>query len=158
MACTSRRCFRLVGTTQISGFNSPQVHVSIVSRFLADLPTLAVSYLILGFGTWPPSASWSASRPGDRPRPGRRRARVTVLVALWAVSAAAYLVYATLLGTIEEQMYYILLLPCGHQPVPVVGGQPWAPVPPVAEHRARPACVALLFDSVVMGRSPRTPG
>ena len=30
---------------------------------------------------------------------------------LWTLSAAAYLTYATLFGTIEEQMYYILLLP-----------------------------------------------
>ena len=32
--------------------------------------------------------------------------------AVWTLSAAGYLGYATLFGTIEEQMYYILLLPC----------------------------------------------
>ena len=32
-------------------------------------------------------------------------------MALWTLSAAGYLAYATVFGTIEEQMYYILLLP-----------------------------------------------
>ena len=32
-------------------------------------------------------------------------------MALWTLSPAGYLAYATVLGTIEEQMYYILLLP-----------------------------------------------
>jgi len=103
---------RLVGRTQLTGFNSPKVHVSIVSRFFADLPTFAVSYLILGFGMlaalgllvrlkpWKPH---STTRAVEQP--------VLVLVAIWTLSSAAYLAYATLLGTIEEQMYYILLLP-----------------------------------------------
>ena len=103
---------RLVGTKQITGFNSPQVHVTIVSRFLADLPTFAVSYLILGFGIWAALGLLIRLKPW-RPRfaPMELQAQVTVLVALWTVSASAYLVYATLIGTIEEQMYYILLLP-----------------------------------------------
>ena len=33
------------------------------------------------------------------------------MVSMWTVAAAAYLGYATVFGTIEEQMYYILLLP-----------------------------------------------
>ena len=75
---------------------------------------------------------------------------MTVLCALWTVSAAAYLVYATLFGTIEEQMYYILLLPAA------ISLCLWF-------DRLRPGlrsrrggsggmalvCLALLFDSVV---------
>jgi 4-amino-4-deoxy-L-arabinose transferase-like glycosyltransferase len=103
---------RLVGTTQISGFNSPQVHVSIVSRLLADLSTLALSYLVLGFGTLAALSLLLRLSPWRwRHAPEDTRTQITILVAIWAVSAAAYLVYATLLGTIEEQMYYILLLP-----------------------------------------------
>jgi hypothetical protein len=46
---------------------------------------------------------WSNwTRPADRGR---------LLVAFWAVAAAAYLGYATLFGTLEEQMYYVLFVP-----------------------------------------------
>jgi hypothetical protein len=35
-----------------------------------------------------------------------------VVCAAWAFSACLYLLYATLVGSIEEQMYYITLAPC----------------------------------------------
>ena len=141
---------RLVGTKQITGFNSPQVHVSIVSRFFADLPTFAVSYLILGFGIWAALGLLIRLKPWRPPfAPMESQAQVTVLVAIWTVAAAAYLVYATLIGTIEEQMYYILLLPsaislcllfaAGFGPQP----HPWRRIGAVL------VTVALLFDAVV---------
>jgi hypothetical protein len=40
------------------------------------------------------------------------QARVKIIVRAWAFSACAYLAYATLIGSIEEQMYYITLAPC----------------------------------------------
>ena len=141
---------RLVGTSQITGFNSPHVHVSIVSRFLADLPTFAMSYLILGFGIVAALGllvrlkPWKAS-----PAPRETSALVTALVAIWTVSATAYLVYATLIGTIEEQMYYILLLPSAISLCLWFAGRP--------EPRSRQwqrigvalVTLALLFEAVV---------
>jgi hypothetical protein len=104
---------RLVGAEQISGFNSPQVHVSLLSRVLANVSILAVSYAILVLGSMAALGVLWRIRPWGSGRTGLDcRARITVLCAIWTVSAGAYLVYATLFGTLEEQMYYILLLPC----------------------------------------------
>ena len=110
---TAGGALRLIGTKQTTGFNSPQVHVSFISRILANVPTLGVTYLILGTGVLCSMglllrfAPWKSDRTL---RPFRQR--VGTLVALWTLAAGAYLVYATVFGTIEEQMYYILLLPC----------------------------------------------
>jgi hypothetical protein len=104
---------RLVGVEQITGFNSATVHVSLVSRVAADATHFGVTYLILGLGAVAGGcqvisavrhrAQWrQAATPG---------ARGELLVALWATSAAAYLAYATAFGTLEEQLYYVLLVP-----------------------------------------------
>jgi 4-amino-4-deoxy-L-arabinose transferase-like glycosyltransferase len=157
---------RLVGTSQITGFNSPQVHVSIVSRFLADLPTFAVSYLILGFGIVAALGLLIRLKPWKpSPTPRETWSLVTVLVAIWTVSAAAYLVYATLIGTIEEQMYYILLLPSALSLCLWFASRPEPRSHqlhrsrPRQRHRSRPrqwqrigvalVTLALLFDAVV---------
>jgi 4-amino-4-deoxy-L-arabinose transferase-like glycosyltransferase len=110
---TAGGALRLIGTKQITGFNSPTVHVSFISRVLANGPLLAGTYLVLGAGVlagvgllWR-LEPWS---PGRYPR--RTADRVGVLIGVWTLAAAAYLVYATVFGTIEEQMYYILFLPC----------------------------------------------
>ncbi|MGH9078934.1 MAG: phospholipid carrier-dependent glycosyltransferase [Acidimicrobiales bacterium] len=103
---------RLVGIYQVTGFNSPQTHVSLLSRVLANTAVFAVTYLVLAAGVFcAVGALWRLEPwyPKRRLRePGRR---ATALVALWTLSAAGYLAYATVFGTIEEQMYYILLLP-----------------------------------------------
>ncbi len=103
---------RLIGLNKETGFNSPTVKVSLVSRLTANLDQLAVTYGLLLLGgicclvlvyrmrLWRPAAS---------PRQGPEEA--TALVA-WTLAACGYLVYATGLGSIEEQMYYIPLLPC----------------------------------------------
>lgn len=104
---------RLVGSEQISGFNSATVHVSLMSRVTANASHFGITYLILGFGAlagtyqviaamrsrivWP-----NCARPADRGR---------LLVAFWSVAAALYLAYATLFGTLEEQIYYVLFIP-----------------------------------------------
>ena len=103
---------RLVGARQVTGFNSPQTHVSLLSRILADSHVFAVTYVVLATGVFCAlGILWRLEpwRRGLRPLEADRRA--SALVALWTVSAAGYLAYATVLGTIEEQMYYILLLP-----------------------------------------------
>lgn len=104
---------RLIGSEQISGFNSATVHVSLVSRFAANASHFGFTYLILGFGALAGTYQvimamrcrivWSNwARPADRGR---------ILVAFWSVAATLYLAYATLFGTLEEQMYYALFIP-----------------------------------------------
>ncbi len=142
---------RLVGAHQISGFNSSVVHVSFVSRILANGTTLGLTYMILAMGSVASLGLLWRFRPWSRERADHFRPveRITVLCALWAVSAGAYLAYATLFGTLEEQMYYILLLPC------IVSLTLWS----AGFVRARSfrwrtlgvavACAALLLDSAV---------
>jgi hypothetical protein len=104
---------RLIGAVQTSGFNAPQTKVSFLSRVLANGSVFAVVYLTLAAGTVLALALLWRFDPWNRPRYRRdHRGRATVLIAVWTTAAASYLVYATLFGTIEEQMYYILLLPC----------------------------------------------
>jgi hypothetical protein len=104
---------RLIGSEQITGFNSRAVNVSLESKLIADAGHFGVTYLILGLGAVAGilqvitvirhRTDWlSSAQPADRGR---------VLVALWSVAGTAYLVYATLIGTIEEQMYYLLFTP-----------------------------------------------
>jgi hypothetical protein len=104
---------RLIGSEQIAGFNSATVHVSLISRVTANASHFGFTYLILGFGalagTYQVIAAircrrdWSSrSRPTDRGR---------LLVAFWSVAATLYLVYATLFGALEEQVYYALFIP-----------------------------------------------
>ncbi|HEY0934333.1 MAG TPA: hypothetical protein VGD91_11385, partial [Trebonia sp.] len=104
---------RLIGTQQTSGFNSAAVHVSLVSRVAANATHFGFTYLILGFGGV--TGCWqviSAIRHRAEWRRGvSPDARGRLLVALWAAAAAAYLAYATAFGTLEEQMYYVLLVP-----------------------------------------------
>ena len=103
---------RLIGADQATGFNSPKVHVSIFGRAFSNLSQFAGSYLILAVG--PLAAAWViwTLKPWmwgkTQPTAGQRKC---MAIALWAVCSAAYLVYATLFGSIEEQMYYILLGP-----------------------------------------------
>jgi uncharacterized membrane protein len=104
---------RLIGAEQISGFNSSTVHVSLVSRLAANVTHFGITYLILGLGAV--IAAIHVVRVIRRRAGGLKYAqpgdRGYLLVALWTVSAAAYLAYATLFGTLEEQMYYLLLIP-----------------------------------------------
>jgi 4-amino-4-deoxy-L-arabinose transferase-like glycosyltransferase len=103
---------RLIGAHQITGFNAPQTHVSLLSRVLANGQVFAVTYVVLATGVFCALGTiWRLEPwyPKRRLRDPSRRA--SALVALWTLSAAGYLGYATVFGTIEEQMYYILLLP-----------------------------------------------
>ena len=104
---------RLVGTEQISGFNSSTVHVSLVSRLAANATHFSVTYLILVLGALVGGLEVIAviRRHADWLNSAQAEDRGRLLVALWSVAAAAYLGYATLFGTLEEQMYYLLFVP-----------------------------------------------
>jgi hypothetical protein len=113
---------RLIGILQETGFNAPTTHVTLLSRLFADAPYYAMTYAVLASGTLAAAVlvwhlrPWSAG--GADPSLSRDtltvKDRVTILIGVWTLCAAAYLVYATLFGSIEEQMYYILLAPaCG---------------------------------------------
>jgi 4-amino-4-deoxy-L-arabinose transferase-like glycosyltransferase len=140
---------RVIGAHQNSGFNAPQTHVSIVSRMTADAGVLAVTYLLLAAGAccalgllWR-LEPWYPKRLVNDPK-----RRAASMCALWTVVAAAYLAYATVFGTIEEQMYYILLLPA------VVSVCVWCEALVATPGRRRRAvtvaiAAALLFDVAV---------
>ncbi len=140
---------RLVGAQQISGFNSSQTHVSLISRVLADGSTLGMSYVVLAGGSLASLGLLWRLKPW-RTGPSARgiEEAVTLLCALWTVAAGAYLAYATLFGTLEEQMYYILLLPA------IISAVLWLTgffhTHTVGWRRAVTAlvCLALLFDSI----------
>lgn len=104
---------RLVGVEQTSGFNSAAVHVSLVSRLAADVTHFGVTYLILGLGAVAGGCQVISAvrRPPQWRQAATPDARGELLVALWVTSAAGYLAYATAFGTVEEQLYYLLLVP-----------------------------------------------
>jgi hypothetical protein len=104
---------RLIGSEQISGFNSSTVHVSLISRLTANTSHFGITYLILGFGALAgilQIAAFLRCRT-DWPSFAQTPDRGRLLIAMWALSATAYLCYATLFGTLEEQMYYLLFAP-----------------------------------------------
>ena len=104
---------RLVGAEQITGFNAGTVHVSLLSRVAANAAHYSVTYLLLATGAIAGLAVLVATfrrRQQWRARAGGRN-RSAVLVSTWAFAAACYLAYATVFGTLEEQMYYLLLMP-----------------------------------------------
>jgi 4-amino-4-deoxy-L-arabinose transferase-like glycosyltransferase len=145
----SEGVLRLVGASQISGFNSSQVHVSLISRILADGSTLGVPYVVLAGGSLASLGLLWRLRPWRSERSARdTREAVTLLCALWTVAAGAYLAYATLFGTLEEQMYYILLLPAIISAILWLTG--FFQTHSVGWRRVVTAvvCLALLFDSI----------
>jgi hypothetical protein len=107
--------YRLVGASQETGFNAPGMHVTILQRALADLHEFWPAYIVLGAGSGAAALiiwglrPWSAGKRGHAPLSGKERASVTL--AVWALCSAAYLCYAMPFGSLEEQMYYILLAP-----------------------------------------------
>lgn len=96
---------RLAGADQITGFNAPD-GPSLTSRLSANLEQLLASYIIILAGTaaalYVVSRLWRARHP---------RADPWLLVCFWQLSAVAFLAYAMLFGTLEEQMFYFVLVP-----------------------------------------------
>jgi hypothetical protein len=104
---------RLAGAKQVTGFNSATVHVSLLSRVAANASHFSVTYVLLVIGAIAGLAvlivPFRRRRQWGLRAGGRNRARV--LVSTWAFAAACYLGYATVFGTLEEQIYYLLLIP-----------------------------------------------
>ncbi len=103
---------RLVGIAQDTGFNAPTTHVTLTSRITANLGQFGTTYLLLGLGGLATLALLSQLRPwraGWADATGRERA--VLAVTMWSFCACAYLAYAIVLGSLEEQMFYIMVLP-----------------------------------------------
>ena len=104
---------RLIGTEQATGFNSATVHVSLIARLSANATHFGVTYLILGLGATAALLQVAAviRHRSQWVRSAEATDRGRLLVAIWAMSAVAYLCYATAFGTLEEQMYYLMFTP-----------------------------------------------
>jgi Dolichyl-phosphate-mannose-protein mannosyltransferase len=102
---------RLVGVHQVTGFNAPTTHVTLLSRALADASLYAATYTLLTLGTLAAAGLMLRLRPWRNGSQMSMAERVLTLLSVWTLVAGAYLVYATVFGSIEEQMYYILLAP-----------------------------------------------
>jgi predicted membrane-bound dolichyl-phosphate-mannose-protein mannosyltransferase len=140
---------RLVGTTQITGFNAPTTEVSLGSRALANLDQFATSYVVLLGGTAAAVAlavsAWVRwRRTGSAARTLAEKGRV--VVAAWGLASGGLLAYATLLGSIEEQMYYIALAPCAI--AAVVAGSDFVRSWP--RRRVPAAALALTLTAIVV--------
>ncbi|MGO9971272.1 MAG: ArnT family glycosyltransferase [Solirubrobacteraceae bacterium] len=89
---------RLLGIVQITGFNSPGTP-SLGGRLASEALSFGATYCLLAASV---AAFVLIVRRGDRPQR---------LVALVYASAVVYLAYALVLGTLEEQALYVLLVP-----------------------------------------------
>jgi hypothetical protein len=94
---------RLIGRLQLTGFNRPGAP-SFLATAVADLPGLGPSYALMGVGVlaiggllaWPSPQAWARDR----------------VLGMWCAGGSALVVFAVLFhGTLEEQMFYYLLLP-----------------------------------------------
>jgi hypothetical protein len=106
---------RLVGASQQTGFNAPGMHVTFLQRTLADLHEFWPSYIVLVVGSVAALLivlnlrPWSAGKGGRAPLKAQDKAALAL--AIWTICAAGYLTYAMAFGSLEEQMYYIVLAP-----------------------------------------------
>lgn len=102
---------RLVGTNQTTGFNASSTHVTLLSRLAADLGQYSGTYLLLAAGAIAAVYQILAARLWQKSERGTNE-QCRLIVALWAFAACGYLGYATVIGSLEEQMYYITFVPC----------------------------------------------
>ena len=89
---------RMLGLVQTTGLNRPGAP-SFLSRVSADLGTFAMTYLLIAAGAV--AAVWLYRRGTARQR----------LVAMWGVAALIMLAFQMAQGTLEEQMFYYLVVP-----------------------------------------------
>ena len=89
---------RMLGIIQATGYNRPGVP-SLLSRVTANLGTFAMTYVLIALGAC--AAVWLY-------RNGRARQR---WVATWVFGAFLELAFQITKGTIEEQMFYYLVVP-----------------------------------------------
>ncbi|MFI9201379.1 glycosyltransferase [Streptomyces sp. NPDC053048] len=98
---------RALGLKQISGFNSTDGTVAFTDRLLVQLGQFAVPYALIALGT--AAVAWllwcHTRRPGVfADAPGR------TLITAWAACTLLHLIYAVAVGTLEEQMFYPLVV------------------------------------------------
>ncbi|MDI5966520.1 glycosyltransferase [Streptantibioticus silvisoli] len=100
---------RAVGTRQITGFHqagaAPAAGFS--ARLLADLGQFGVSYTVIVVGA--AATVWLLVRRVRRPWVFAD-APVRSVITAWAAGALAFLLYAGAFGTLEEQMFYPLVV------------------------------------------------
>lgn len=89
---------RMLGLLQETGFNAPKAP-SLLSRITDQLSSFGASYALLALGVVAVVVLW---RRGDAPQR---------LLALCHTTAFLFLGYALVLGTLEEQELYLLLVP-----------------------------------------------
>ncbi|MEV4345035.1 glycosyltransferase [Actinoplanes sp. NPDC049596] len=89
---------RVSGADQVTGFNQPGAE-SLHSRVLANLTMFGASYLLIALGGLATVALLAARRRGSSP----------VLLTL-GVGAFTFIGYAVVFGTLEEQMFYPVLV------------------------------------------------
>jgi hypothetical protein len=123
---------RLLGLVHLTGFNQEGAP-SFLERLMINLERLAVTYGLIGIGVV--ATIWLVVRLiRRRDLPGSDGPGAT-LVVIWAACAYAHLGYALTVGTLEEQMFYLLLVTT--VPVIVVGTRvalhPSAPLPALRE-------------------------
>lgn len=105
---------RLLGLRQTTGFNAPGTDVTLWDRLLPNLVDVGATYALLALG----GATVASLVVVRVRRRDLRRPVVTLLeavrlvVPVWATTACAYLAYATLFGSLEEQMFHIAVTPC----------------------------------------------
>jgi len=104
---------RLLGIVHETGFNR-EGSPSFLDRLLVNLASLGVTYALIGLGGL--ASAWLLLvLLRRRPLPTVSRDGSVVLL-VWALGAFAHLGYAITIGTLEEQMFYLLVVTA----VPVV--------------------------------------
>ena len=91
---------RFLGEVQLTGFNAPGGG-SFVGRIVERLDTFAMTYVLIGLGV--PATLYLLLR-GDRARRW---------IAVWSASTYLMAAYTIARGTLEEQLFYYLVVPSG---------------------------------------------
>ena len=97
---------RLLGLTQVTGFNQ-EGSVGFGDRILANLSNFGTTYALIGMGViaW----VWLVAKLSWREVPAEFRPGM-LLLSTWSLGALIHLAYAVLFGTLEEQMFYLLVV------------------------------------------------
>lgn len=105
---------RLIGTAKPTGFTGADSQVSLWSRIGPNAAEYGVTYLLLVVGGLSGAVllvlAVRRARMLATLTPAHRA--VVLVVGAWTVAACAYVAYAVLFGSIEEQMFYIAVAPC----------------------------------------------
>ena len=116
---------RVVGAEQATGYNAPG-SPSFIDRLVANLSTFASAYLVIGIASvlllfivvravrmlrLNSHASLTKQLIETLVNLPRKLGGGTLVILLWQGCSVIFLLYAIFIGTLEEQMFYILLVP-----------------------------------------------